>query len=181
MAIAKFLINKATSTGPTLTDCGKHPTFLSDDSHTVTTSLFPVAIPLTAGDSPNYSFECVIQWKLTEAPANNVTAMRVYGPNKQPDDPTNKLTIYWGVVDSLSYAAPIQTVSTKATTSQHDNYFSNTDTPKENLDLTVVPGDGKLEVVNELTDFLYMQLKVELDAQIGSFPTQTFTLRYTES
>jgi len=181
MAIAAFKLYKCTGSGPTRTDSNKHPNFLSSDVHSDTPSLYTIAVPLQIADSPNYSYECVLQWECTIAPDNQVTAMRVYGPNVQPDNPTNKLTVLWGVVDTLSYTAPVDTASTKATTRQDTNYFSNTDSPKENLDLTVEPSDGKINAVGERTDYLYTQLKVELGAASGDMTTQIYTLRYTES
>jgi len=181
VAIAAFKLWKCTGSGPTRTDSNKHPCYLNTDIHSEVPSLYPIAIPLVAADSPDYSYETVLQWEVTIAPDNQVSALRVYGPNKQPDNPTNKLTVYWGIVDTLSYAAPVDAASTKATTRQDTNYFSNTDSPKENLDLTVEPSDGVLNAVAERTDYLYVQLKVELGAATGDMVTQVYTLRYTES
>jgi len=184
MPIAAFKLYKCTGSGPTRTDSNKHPCFLSADLHSETTSLYPIAIPLVIADSPKYSYENVLQWECTQKPDNQVSAMRVYGPQIRPIDGggnPDKVTVYWGVVDTLSYTAPVNTASTKATVRQDTNYFDNTDSPKNNLDLTVEPTDGIINLAGERTDYLYTQLEVVLGAGTGDITTQIYTLRYTES
>jgi len=182
MAIATFFLNKITGASPgTSTDTNNHPTFLSSDTHTENTSLFPVNIPLEVSTDPLYSYETVLQWEVDTAPNVSVSDFRVYGPNVQPDNPNGnnsspKLTVLWG--QSSSYTAPVNTASTIATVTQHDNYFGpNTG---EYLPLGLQPVDNILNAQGEKTDYLYTQLKVNLGAQSGPMNPQVYTIRYTE-
>lgn len=48
------------------------------------------------------------------------------------------------------------------------------------LDLTVVPGDAKIDAIGEETDYLVFQLEVDDTASPGQMSSKTLTVQYDE-
>ena len=153
--------------------------FLREDLASIDVGSYAIAIPGSAAESPNYSMERVIRWKLTSEPDNYIQNLKVYGQSDQLDTPNNKVTIYLGVKDSTAGTTPVATVGTyvSSSSSQHDNY---NDAVTDYLTITVVPADGKLDTVNEYTDYLYAQMGVLEEATQNQVGTLTLVLAYEE-
>jgi len=178
MATAAFKLNKCIgANAATETDCNKHPCFLSADLVSTATGTYPVAIPSDGISGPNYSYEQWLRMECTLAPNNQVDNIKFYGPNKQPDDPNNKATIYAGT--TASGVTPKDSQSSVATVAQHSNYIGTG--PGEYLAIGVVPGDDIIDAIGEKTDYLVLQLKVEYEASSGDLTTTPFAIEYDES
>ena len=149
--------------------------FLNADIHSIDVGSYPIAIPESVSESPNYSMEKVLRWKLASLPDNYIQNIKVYGSTKQIDDPNNKITINLGT--TTSGATPTDAGSSIADTSQHDNYY---DGVSNNLSIGVVPVDDKLDAIGEYTDYLYAQMKVEVNASQSQVGTLTLTIAYEE-
>ena len=178
MATAAFTLYKCTgASAGSETDTVKNPTFLSADEHDSVPANHPVAVP-DAASSPNYSYECWLRMKCSTAPNNQCTNFKFWGPSTQPDSedsPGNEMTILAGTTGTG--ATPTDSASTVATTAQHSNYNAS----DNNLSIGVVPGDNKIDAVNEYTDYLILQLKVEDQAQRGDIAQIPFSIEYDES
>jgi len=179
MALAAFKLVKCTGTGAaTETDCGKHPTFLSADIVTLEHATYPISVPISAGSSPNYSYEIWLRSQCTGAPDNYCQNFKVWGPAEQPDagdTPGNRLTINMGT--TASGATPTDSASSVATVAQHSNYYSQA----TGLSIGVEPVDDKIDAVGEKTDYIVQQLKVEDLAQQGGMQTIPFMWDYEET
>jgi hypothetical protein len=171
---------KCTSTSAgTETDCSKTPNFLSADERDVTPSNHPVAVPDVAS-SPNYSYEMWLRLKCIVAPNSQCTNFKFWGPATQPDSgdtPGNEMTVMAGTTGTG--ATPTDSGSTVAATAQHSNY--NGPDPGSHLAIGVVPADSKIDAVNEYTNYLVLQLKVEDEAQRGDIAQIPFSIEYDES
>ena len=179
MALAAFKLVKCIGTdAATETDCNKHPTFLSADIVSDDHATYPIAVPVSAEASPNYSFEIWLRSQCTGAPDSYCQNFKVWGPADQPDagdSPGNRLTVYIGT--TASGATPTDSASSVATTAQHSNYYSQA----TGLSIGVEPGDDKIEAVDEKTDYVVQQLKVEDLAQQGDIQTILFNWYYEET
>ena len=176
MALAEFSMLKCYGSGLPLTetDCSKHPNFVSVNSHETNPAAAPVAVPLISGQH-NYSFECYLRWKCTVAPDNQCDNFKVWGGPLQPDSPDNKTRVHWGATETA--AVPVDTQSSVAVTTQHDNYYES----GQALSLTVEPGDDIIDAINEETWFLVAQIEVDYGAGKGNLTTQVYHLEWDES
>lgn len=162
MATATFATLKCTSWGAaTETDVSAHPCFLSADIVSTDTASYPVKAPV-AGGNPSYSYELWLKLRCTAAPDNYCQNFKFYGSTLRPDSPTDKLTVYVGTTPTG--ATPVNTASSVATVVQHTTHYS-TGTA---LTIPVDPGDSKINAVNEETNYLVLQLKVEEGATQGA-------------
>lgn len=174
MGFAVFAQYKCTgSAAATETLSGNHPNFLSADEHDTVPANHTIPVPLTAGTS--YCYENVLLWKCTSAPDNNCDNFKVWGSNIAIDSPTDKVLLYWGVTGTPT--TPVETVSSIATARQDINDYS----AGTALALSVQPGDNVINAVNEKTDHLYMQLRVEDGAVKGNITTQVYHIMWDES
>lgn len=176
MAEPAFTWYKCTGTNAaTETDCAFHPCWLNTDIHSVDTPSYPVSAPQESGQY-NYSMEYVLRGKLTAAAPNYVENVKVSGPAYQPDvdlDPANKITVMWGRTDTPT--TPVDTASSIATTSQHDNYY-------QEGNALALTDPGTQLVLNDFLDYwLYSQIKVAYGAVAGTLPFVTFDLWYEVS
>ena len=180
MATAAFNLMKCTGTDAgDQTNSVRNPCFINTDEHSTGTGTRQVAVPAT-GASANYSYENWLLLECTAAPNNQVVNVKFWGPSQQPDyadTPGNKITVLAGTTGTG--VTPKDTVSTVATTTQHDNY--NGPGVGEYLAIDVVPGDAKIDAVGEETEFIVLQLKVEAGAQRGDGATVPFMIGYDES
>ncbi|MGB5107339.1 MAG: hypothetical protein WBP42_11570 [Candidatus Zixiibacteriota bacterium] len=179
MSLAAFALKKCTGSaaGTETTISGKALAFQSADVTTNVAADNPIPIPRDSGSSPAYSYELVMRWECTAAPDGYCQNFKYVGPANQPDfesSPANKVTVYAGT--SGTGATPVNTQSTKATTAQHSNYYSEA----TGLAIGVVPGDSKIDAVGEKTNYLYLQLRVEYLAQGITLPTQVHFLYFDE-
>jgi hypothetical protein len=179
VALAAFKLLKCTGTNAaTETDCNKHPTFLSADVTSLDTSAYPIAIPVSAAASPNYSYELWLRLECTAAPDNYTQNFKIWGPDQQPDagdTPGNRMTILIGT--TATGQTPTDSASTIATTVQHTNHYSQA----TGLSVGVEPSDGKIGAIGEKTDYVVLQLKVEDQAQQGDLQTIVFNWSYEET
>lgn len=179
MGLAAFALKKCTGTNAA-TETTISTKALALQSADVTTNVAannPVPIPRDSGSSPAYSHELVIRWECTAAPDGYCQNFKAAGPAVQPDfeaSPPNKVTIYYGT--SGTGATPVNTQSTKATTAQHSNYYSEATA----LAIGVVPGDSKIDAVGEKTNYLYIQARIAYLAQSGNIPLQVHLLFFDE-
>lgn len=177
--LASFALKKCTGTNAA-TETTISAKSLALQSADVTTNVAadnPVPIPRSAASSPAYSYELVLRWECTGAPDGYCQNFKYAGPATQPDfesSPPNKVTIYVGT--SATGATPVNTQSSKATTIQHSNHYSEA----TGLSIGVVPGDSKIDAVGEKTNYLYMQAKVLDGAQSAVLPTQVQFLYFDE-
>jgi hypothetical protein len=166
MAIAAFDILKCTGTDAgTEADSGRNPCFLSADLNSTDTSSYPIAVP---DSGSNYSYEVRLRWKCTTAPDNKCENFKYYGASSQP---VVDVTIMAGA-DSGAHT-PSDSASSYATTAQHNNYYSSG---------TALTFDDSTEItaINDKTDTLVLQLKVESDAPQGALPTMPQYVEYDE-
>jgi len=178
MATAAFKLNKCTgANAATEANCDKHPCFLSADMVSTETGTYPVAVPSDGISGPNYSYEQWLRLECTLAPNNQVDNIKFYGPNEQPDAPSNKVTIYAGT--TVTGLTPTDSQSSVATTAQHSNYIGTG--PGEFLAIGVVPEDDIIDAIGEKTDYLVLQMKVEYLALHGNLTTMPFAIEYDES
>lgn len=183
MALAAFKLVKCTGSSAAVeTDCNKHPTFLSADVVSLDTETYPIAVPISAGASPNYSFEIWLRSQCIGAPDNYCQNFKTWGPADQPDagdTPGNRMTIYIGT--TASGATPTDSASSVATEAQHDQgsvgYYSQATA----LAIGVEPSNGKIDSVGEKTDYVVMQFWVEDLAQQGDIQTILFNWYYEET
>jgi len=183
MALAAFKLVKCIGTdAATETDCDKHPTFLSADIVSDDHATYPIAVPISSGASPNYSFELWVRLECIGAPDNYCQTFKTWGPADQPDSgdtPGDRMTIYIGT--TASGATPTDSASSVATEAQHDQgsigYYSQATA----LAVDVEPGDGKIDAVGEKTDYVVLQLWVEDLAQQGDIQTILFNWYYEET
>ena len=173
---AEFVLKKCTGTNAgTETDCSFAPHFLNADLYTSSPENYPVAIPINAMSSPNYSYEVWLALICTAAPLNYVNNVKVYGPGTRPLGDA-KLTIYIGT--TATGVTPSDNQSSVATTRQDTNYYQ----PGNALSWPCAQGDNKIELQNERTQYLVMQLKVEDGVtQTGSLGEMVFHITYEES
>jgi len=176
MATAVMTMYKCTSTNAgTETSCSNHPCFLNADVHSTDTASYAIRVPQAPADSDTYSYEVWISWKCTTAPDNQCTAFKFWGSSSQPDDPTNKVTMYAGT--NSSGVTPVDTSSSYATSTVHGNYYSEGTA----LSLLIEPGDSKIDAVGEYVRYLVLQIKVEYGAAQGNLTTMVLNLSYEES
>lgn len=149
--------------------------FLNADIHSVDVGSYAIGVPAGVADPANYSYETWLRWTLDNEPDNYIQNIKVYGSSSQPDSPNNKLTVMMGATETA--ATPVDTASTVATTAQHSNYY---DATTNNLAITVVPADNKLDTTGEQTFYCVSQLKVEYGAQQSQVGTMTFNMTYEE-
>lgn len=173
MANAAFDLKQCTGTNAATetTLSTRVAAFKNVDSVSVDTAAYPVPVPKDAGSSPAYSKELWLRLVNTAAPDNYCQNFKWWGPATRPDyeaSPPNKVTIMAGTTGTG--ATPTSSASSVATTSQHNNYYSE----GTGLTIGVVPGDSKIDAVGEKTNYLVLQEKVELGAAQGDLPTQVY-------
>jgi hypothetical protein len=148
--------------------------FLSTNATTVDTSNYPVAVPQDAENSPNYSYEVFLRWKLTGLPDNYLQNFKVYGPSTQPAD---SLTVMMGTTASF-INVPVEVASSVAIASQHIHYINS---GSDYLSITLEPADNKLNAADEKTYYCVAQLCVEDGASTGNTGViGAYTLAYEE-
>jgi hypothetical protein len=176
MGLANFALKKCTGTSAatetTISD--KRVALLAIDSTGNDHLANPIPAPRDLASSPAYGMELIVRWENTTAPDSYCQSFKIAGPNLRPDSPTDKVTIYMGT--SATGTTPKNTVSSVATVSQHDNYYSEATA----LAIGVVPGDAKIDAVGEKTNFTFLQPRVAFGALQGELPTQVFMLYWTE-
>ncbi len=171
MAWAEFKILKCTETNAaTETDTSGASYFLSADNASTTPSSYPLAIP-NAGTT--LSYEAWFRLQCTAAPNNYAENFDVWGPNTQPDDPSNKLTVYMGA--SVSGVTPINTTSTVADTIQHTNYY------EAGNALTFDNVNETVTAISDQTRFFVMQLVVAPFATTGTQAAMLFNMAWDET
>ena len=171
MARATFKLLKCTSTNAAVeTDTSKSAFFLSTDSATDLPSEAPVRLP-TSGSV--YSYESWYRLECTAAPTNYAENFKVYGPSFQPDDPTNKVTINIGI--STSGVTPVTTVSSVATTSQHDNYY------QAGNALLFDDVNETVDAITDKTRYFVVQLEVTPGAVGGDMTPVVFNFIWDEA
>jgi len=177
MATATFATLKCTGSGAeTETDVSAHPCFLNADIVSTDTASYPIKAPI-AGGNPTYSYELWLKLRCTAAPDSYCQNFKFYGPDHRPDyldSPGNKMTI--NVATTATGATPVNTVSSVATTRQDTNYYS----AGTALTLPVDPGDSKINAVNEETNYLVLQLKVEEAATQGAIASYVPNISWEE-
>lgn len=136
--------------------------FRANDSVAVTTAN-PITIP---GAGTAYSYEKWIRWECDVAPDNQCTSFKYWGPNSAPG---TGLVIYAGTTDTG--ATPVVTDSAVATTQQDTNYTSGSE-------LSIA---GTLVNIDDLTDFLVLQLDVGTTAGVGDMTQQSHYYSYDEN
>jgi len=170
MTNASFTTFKCTGSGAaTKTDCSHHPCFLSADVVSTDTASYPVTAPLSG--STNYSYELWLKLRCTSAPVNRCENFEFYGSQAQPD---SFLTVFVGTV--AAGATPTSSKSGVAVDVVHTTRYS----PGTALPLGVDPGDGKIDAVNEETNYIVLQLGVEVGATRGTMQTFVPTLSWDE-
>jgi hypothetical protein len=168
MATASFVVLKCTGTNAaTLTDCGKHPCFLSADTTSTLQNSYPILAPATSSDNANYSYELWLKLKLSAAPDNYCQNFKFYGANVQPDV-AGKLTVYvpasTGKVCAITTGVtPVSSASSIATVRQDTTHFD--------LGTALTFHAGQISTVNQVTSYLVLQLKVDYLAQQGPIAT----------
>lgn len=169
MAIAVLKVVKLTGSAPGMPhDVDGRPNFLSEDVQDSDPNNYALSVPLQPGDPAFYSYELKIVLELTAAPDNQVSNFQVWGPANRPNnDPY--LTDYIG--SEAMYTQPVNTASSIATASIHDNHYS----PGTALAL-----GGTLVNIGDQTEILVLQSKVENGAGKGDVPTSTFLYSYDE-
>lgn len=183
MALAAFKLVKCIGTNAaTETDCDKHPTFLSADLVSLDTDTYPITVPVSAGASPNYSYELWVRLECTGIPDNYCQTFKIWGPEDQPDagdTPGDRMTIYIGT--TASGVTPVDTASSVATEEQHDQgsvgYYSQATA----LAVDVEPSNSQIDSVGEKTDYVVLQLWIEDLAQQGDIQTILFNWYYEET
>jgi len=166
MATATFATLKCTGSGAaTKTDCSAHPCFLSADIVSTDQASYPIKAPALAVSNPNYSYELWLKLRCTAAPDSYCYNFKFYGSSDQPDSPVNKLTVYVGT--SPTGATPVSSASSVATVAQHATHYD----LGTALVIPVDPVDSKINAVNEETNYLALQLKVEYGASQGAIAT----------
>jgi hypothetical protein len=147
--------------------------FLNSDLHSIDTPTYPVGVPDSVGNSPNYSYEVWLKWVLGNDFGGYLQNFKIYGSASQP---ATGCFIYCGVTDTA--LTPQDDIATNniAVTRQDTNYYDGT---SHYLTLTVDPGDGKLNAINEKTDFFVSIFKVDNTAS-GAVGTMTFSVGYEE-
>ncbi|MCK9568822.1 hypothetical protein M0R72_07775 [Candidatus Pacearchaeota archaeon] len=177
MATASFITLKCTGTGAaTETDCSAHPCLLSADIVSTDQASYPIKAPVSGGD-PSYSFELWVKLRCTAAPDSYCENFTIYGPDHSPsylDTPADKVTINIGT--TATGATPVNTASSVATARQDTTHYS----VGTALAIPVDPVDSKINAVNEETNFIVMQLKVEEGATQGAIETHVPTLSWEE-
>jgi hypothetical protein len=177
MALATFGLYQCTgssaATETLISD--KTLNFLRADEPDGDPDTYPVRAPFTAGEDPTYSMELWARLKCLTAPDNYCQNFKWYGPATQPDDPTDKITVMAGTTGTG--ATPTASASSISTTSQHNNY----NTPASGLAVGVVPGDSKIEAVDEKTNYLVLQWKVNLGASQSTVALASYQWSYEEA
>jgi len=183
MALAAFKLVKCTGTNAGMeTDCSKHPTFLSADVVSTETGTYPIAVPVSSGASPNYSYELWIKLECTIAPDNYCHNFKIWGPENQPDSadtPGDRMTIYIGSVSAGD--TPVDTVSSYAVAIQHKDNSNGHYSEATAYSVNAAPGDAKIDAVGEQTYYVVLQLKVQDQAQQGDIQTVLFNWSYDEA
>jgi hypothetical protein len=175
MATASFITLKCTGTGAaTKTDCSAHPCFLSADIVSIDQASYPIKAPVSAISNPSYSYELWLKLRCSAAPDSYCQNFKFYGSNVRPDSPTDKLTIYVGT--TATGATPVNTASSVATAIQHTTHYD----LGTALTVPVDPGDSKINAVNEETNYLVLQLKVEFGAAQGVMASYVPNLTWEE-
>lgn len=102
MGLATLTVIKCTSTNAgTETDVSdNHVAFLNTDVHSLDTSTYPIAIPSAKDQSPNYSMETWLRFKLVAEPDSYVQNLKIYGASVQPDDPTDLVAVLVGATET---------------------------------------------------------------------------------
>lgn len=178
MALASFKLLKcvgaiASGSHASEVDCEKHPTFLTADTVDAVAANYPVAVPET-GEDPVYSYETWLRMECTNAPDNYCQNFVVWGPQEQPDYPTDKLTIFIGSTSVASSA--ITTVSTFASHTAQQYYSVDQSTAWVPISADSITVSG----VGSSTGYLILQLKVEAGASQGNMAGQSFDIEYEE-
>jgi hypothetical protein len=175
MATATFATLKCTGSGAaTETDCSAHPCFLSADVVSIDTASYPVKAPVSAASEPNYSHELWLKLRCTAAPDNYCYNFKFFGSNDQPDSPVNKLTVYVGTTPTG--ATPVSSASSVATAVQHTTHYD----LGTALTIPVDPVDNKINAINEETNHLVLQLKVEFGATQGAIASYVPNVSWEE-
>lgn len=178
MAIASFKLYKCTGTNAATENLinDGHFGFLNADVHSTDTGSYAIAIPATAMDSPNTSYETHLVWELDGLPDTEIQNVKVYGEALYPDDPDNKVYIKMGKATSGTTPQQDPASSSISLSNVHDNYYSSGTA----FSLGVQPGDSKLDAQYERTNYLVLQLYVE-DGASSTIGFQTFWLVYDET
>jgi len=171
MALAVIKTVKMTGSSPGTSNdlTGGKAGLLSADVHTTNPSQYPIPVPKEVTDPDVYSYECKLRIELTSAPANYVNTIKIYGPSTRPNNDPN-VTLYLGTTGT--YSAPVNSQSSVATVSVHDNYYS------EGTALSI---GGTLNDVGDQSEDIVFQLKVANGALKGSLPLQTCRYTYNEA
>lgn len=180
MALAQFKVNKCTGASAsteaeaTLGEFG----FLNADLNNIDTSSHKVAVPLTAGDSPNYSMETWLRLECTTAPDNDTDNFKFWGPLSEPE----ASLLFCMAGTTATGTTPKSTVSSVATQEQQhptNGYIG--PGAGDFLAIGVVPGDNVIDAVAEKTEYLVLQLKVLIGATSGDMNPQVYSMQYDES
>lgn len=176
MPQALFVVKKYT--GPTAANVSvvgnNLISYLSVDQHSTATGSYPVAAPRLAGVN-NYSYENWLRLYCTVAPTSECANFKFYGPNSQPDIPSNKLTVYDN--STPDPRTPIQTQSIVCRFRQDTTHFDY----NNSLTIGTPQTDDVITAVGQYTDYLVLQLKVDQGAASGVIALQTYTITYDET
>jgi hypothetical protein len=177
MALAAFKLLKCTGTDAAVeTDSAKVIGLLSADIVSVDTAVYYIGAPIASGEITR-SYEDWMRQEMTAAPDNYCQTFKIFGPSTQPDyldTPGDQMTIMLGTTDSG--VTPVDTASSVATVSQHDNYYS----VATGLSVGVEPSDGVIDTIGQKTDYVVAQLKVEFDVQQGDMTAFAMQWSYEE-
>lgn len=134
---------------------------------------YPIPVPVSPNNS--YSYENALRLRCITAPNNNVSGIKVYGPNTQPG---SGLTVYLAVTTGTNYT-PQNTGIVMATGTQHTQYYDST----SNYLQWTISGGSTITSVGGVTNILWAQLKVapEASGNTGTMPLYTLTIEYDES
>lgn len=137
----------------------------SVDDATTAIADAPVSIP-TAGTA--YSYESWLRFKCTVAPDNEVTNFKVWDDGVALDTGVD-ITLNNDAV--ITYATPVNTVSTKGTRSSLNSHGSG-----NKIDV-----DGTLTGIGDKSDFSVFQLEVINTASPGDITSKTVNYSYDEN
>jgi len=179
-SVASFKLLKCTSADAGVeTDSNKEVFLLSEDTSAANTN-FPILIPRTVTESPNYSAESWLRLEMTAKPNNRTENFKCWGPATPPSDYVRMLIGTTSVgrkpstADSVSTACdggpyPVGYVATA-------HYSAGTA-----VEFTGDTVDDYIDDIGEQSEFLILQLEVDYGALSGNIETQTFSISYDES
>jgi hypothetical protein len=121
------------------------------------------ANPITVGTR---SYEKYIRLEVDTAPANAVTNFKCWGDGSV----ATNTTLYWDG-ETTSYATPVNTVSSVATT----DFTTLTSGAKGTWDT------ASYTTIGDLTKYIVFQLAVSSGATPGNWPTETVSYSYDET